>query len=66
MFHMHRWKEVRRVLTPSVYGLQTTKVSTEFAHELSFGFTTIELRCQACGDVKTVKAVGNLAVPESK
>lgn len=45
LFHRHKWKESERLYAPP---------ATTFA----FGVTTIVLKCEECGDLKTIQAVG--------
>jgi len=60
LFHRHGpWKEVGRTFSP---GAVTVKghMTTRDAEALLAGFTTVELRCEECGQVKTKRFVGDL------
>ena len=56
-FFSHNWVEVRREFNPpSKRG--GNGLSEVLINKLAFGFTVIELKCQKCGDIKTIEFVG--------
>ena len=61
MFHRHDWSEVQRRFTGKVLErVKMERCSEELLRQMLFGVTVIELRCEKCGDRKTVKAMGDL------
>jgi len=56
----HRWRETSRTFTPPRYEL--TKINapeTDVFERTINGFTTIELRCERCGDITHRQTPGN-------
>lgn len=59
--HQHKWSEVSRTVTPHPpRPTNAENLSREQFNDLIFGFTTIELRCSECGDLKHIKVSGNV------
>lgn len=60
-FGCHKWTEVSRTITPKAPGGTRFKnVDEEIMYDATFGFTTIELRCKDCGDLKHIKVSGQV------
>lgn len=62
LFHLHKWVEVSRTFTPSplVEGYHAKGLSSDELERALYGFTTIELRCAKCGDLKHVRVIGDV------
>lgn len=56
--HRHQWTEAGRVFAPPQHGAEITGGTIEFAKQLAFGVTSIELRCE-CGDVAERRLLGD-------
>jgi hypothetical protein len=61
LWHRHLWRETSRQFNQSerVMARATGTAYLQLARELEFGITVVELRCEACGDVKAVRYVGD-------
>lgn len=59
LFHRCRWTEVARYFTQPAAPTRALSCSEYMSNRLFFGFTTIELRCEGCGDVKFTETHGN-------
>ena len=60
MFHLHKWVEAERFETHAndSVRMQASSMSEHLFERLTFGVTTITLRCEHCGDLKTVEVLG--------
>jgi hypothetical protein len=47
----HHWTEVARRFVPRPTHIADLKAGEELAKRLMFGFTVVELRCEACGEL---------------
>jgi len=60
LFHVHKWVEVRRVFTPPpLSGFEAKGLNSRELAQSLYGFTTIELRCEKCGDLKHIVVIGD-------
>ena len=60
LFHTHKFKEQSRKFTPRAAQVTSLSGSSEEnLQEVLFGFTTVELVCSECGDIKFVKSPGD-------
>lgn len=60
MFHLHKWQEVYRGFNPPRHSVDIEGAGEEFVRKLSSGFTTIELKCVKCGNLKHIEVIGNV------
>jgi hypothetical protein len=64
--HEHQWVEVDRTIVPGGGSRSVTipelPSQQKLLMELVYGFTTVELRCEGCGDIKTEHWVGGKTV----
>lgn len=65
MWHVHIWQEVQRNFVPPAYGFKGEGIPHDTGLKVLFGFTTIELRCKTCFDVKFVEAQGDARTSRS-
>lgn len=61
MFHRHLWKERERLTSPrlQITNVEKFQMSERMAERLLMGVTTIVLRCEHCGDLKSVEILGS-------
>jgi len=55
----HVWAEVKRYFVPPPRDLTKATGPRDSLDRLSFGFTVVELRCKACGDVSSRQLLGD-------
>ncbi len=52
MFHKHNYSEVSAVFTPSLSGdFKAKSIDSHTMMKLAYGFTTIKLVCDKCGNI---------------
>lgn len=58
--HTHDWQEWSRVYVLPVTNLRSVQVGDDSDTFLAVvsGFTSVELRCRTCGDLKNVRLLG--------
>lgn len=54
----HIWTEMRRSYSPPRLNAELERGSESLVRQLTFGVTTVELRCEACGEVKETLLTG--------
>lgn len=60
MFHTHSWVEVRRSFSPPAFSFKSESINEDSLRRLTSGFTTVELKCKECGDLKSTEMFGDL------
>jgi hypothetical protein len=62
--HTHRWEIAAKTFAPPAYGLElgACTMSEHMAERLTFGVTTVLLKCADCGRTRTEEMLG----PEAK
>lgn len=68
MFHRHQWVELERTFAPPVQRLKMLELTASpeflvFMERMTFGVTTVTLRCHSCGDRKTYAILGDASNP---
>jgi hypothetical protein len=58
-FHRHRWVEQHRTFVPPNVNVNFEGGTRQFGEMVVFGFTTVELRCERCGALKTYRVLGD-------
>lgn len=65
LFHTHKWEEEARWYNPPyTRAFEATRASEEMMQKIMFGFTSVEIRCSLCGDMKCVELHGDSAKPK--
>jgi hypothetical protein len=60
MFHKHSYKTQRRVFTPPPSGnIELEGPAINYFMDTTYGFTSIELKCNSCGLIKFIKQNGD-------
>lgn len=61
LLHRHVWRETSRKFNRSGTVVKRSEGLNvmQLIREMEFGITVVELRCDACGDVKGVRYVGD-------
>lgn len=60
LFHRHRWVEAGRYFQPGVGIVQAKGVMHHDYERLVYGFTSVELRCDSCGDRRVKEFTGKV------
>lgn len=56
----HRWRESRRYFNPPlVRSIEADHMPRDLFREVMEGVTTVELRCEKCGDLASRRVPGN-------
>jgi len=61
MFHIHKWKEIKRVFQKSNTFIENARGTEDFIEKIIFGMTVIEHQCSECGELKHYEVTGNVA-----
>jgi hypothetical protein len=64
--HVHDWFEIQRIFTPPTSSLKSAKgdgrnaaMALEMIQKDQYGFTSVEMQCKGCGDIKFVQEYGD-------
>lgn len=61
LFHRCTFEEAARIYTPpKSSGFSVDRAGEEFVQQLTFGVTTVELRCSKCGDISERRLIGRV------
>ena len=61
--HNCKWNEESRHFTPKIiFAKDSVKVPAMLYEKLTWGYTTVMLKCSECGDIKAKEIIGDVTI----